>query len=122
MLKDSWIFPIVESVHLAGIALMVGTIVLTDLRTLGYPGKRVSGSWTAAGCAIMVVTGPILFISDIPRYLSNPAFLTKMAILLLAVACHFTLHRRKTRTAAILSMILWACVVFGGRAIADFDV
>ena len=85
MLKDSWIFPIVESVHLAGIALMVGTIVLTDLRTLGYPGKRVSGSWTAAGCAIMVFTGPILFISDIPRYLSNPAFLTKMAVLLLAV-------------------------------------
>jgi hypothetical protein len=45
-----------------------------------------------------------------------------MAILFIAVVCHFTLYRKQTRTTALLSVILWTCVVLGGRAIADFDV
>jgi hypothetical protein len=57
----------------------------------------------------------------VSRYVSNPAFLVKMAILLLALLFHFTL-RRETKPASIVSMILWSCVVLGGRAIADFDV
>ena len=126
MLKESLIFPVVQSVHLAGIALMVGTIVLSDLCTLGNRGRpfsrAFSRSWTILGGVIMAVTGPLLFVADIPRYVSNPAFLVKMAILSIAVVCHFTLHRKQTRTTALLSVILWTCVVLGGRAIADFDV
>jgi hypothetical protein len=122
MLKESLIFPIVQSVHLAGIALMVGTIVLADLSALGNRGREPSRSWTILGAVVMAVTGPILFVADIPRYVSNPAFLVKMVILSIAVLCHFTLHRKQTRTTALLSLILWTCVVLGGRAIADFDV
>ena len=122
MLKNSLIFPIVQSVHLAGIALMVGSIFLADLRTLGDTGRQPSRWWTSLGLATMAVTGPILFVADIPRYVSNPAFLVKMAILSIAIVCHFTLHQKQTRTTALLSMVLWTCVVLGGRAIADFDV
>ena len=122
VLKNSWVIPIAESIHLAGIALMVGTIVLADLRTMGSRQKNVSGAWTLVGLAMIAVTGPLLFVSDVPRYTSNPAFLIKMMILVLAVAFHFTLHRRQSRWSAALSVILWTCVVLGGRAIADFDV
>jgi len=122
MLKDTWLIPIAESIHLTGIALTVGTIVLADLRTLGYPGRAVPAFWTTLGVTLVAVTGPFLFISDIPRYLSNPAFLAKMALLLMALASHWTLHRKQTRATALLSLILWTCVVLGGRAIADFDV
>jgi hypothetical protein len=122
MLKDSWLFPVAESVHLTGIALMVGAIILADLRTLGYSGRGVSAFWTALGFALIVITGPLLFLSDVPRYLNNPAFLVKLVFLLLAAGSHFTLHRKQTRTTALLSVILWSCVVLSGRAIADFDV
>ena len=122
MLKDSWLFPIAESFHLTGIALMVGAIVLQDLKTLGSPHRNVSSSWIAVGLVLVAATSPVLFFANVPRYLSNPAFLLKMLMLGLAVAAHFTIHRRPTRTTAIISMILWACVVLGGRAIADFDV
>jgi hypothetical protein len=122
MLKNSWLFPVIQSVHLAGIALLVGTITLADLRTLGFKTQTAARAWTHAGLVVIAVTGPVLFIADVPRYVSNPAFLFKMTALVLAVLFHFTIHRRPTRIHAIVSLILWTSVVLGGRAIADFDV
>ncbi len=55
------------------------------------------------------------------RYVHNPAFLIKIALLVLALGLHFTIHRSGTRLSAILSLIVWSCVILGGRAIADFD-
>ena len=133
LLKNSWLFPAIQSIHLAGIALLVGTIVIADLRLLGYvlPRHSVSGvtrqfaPWTRAGLAIMLTTGPILFASDVPRYIHNPAFMLKMAVLMLALVFHFTVHAKSEKNGkwiAVLSIALWTCVVLGGRAIADFDI
>jgi uncharacterized membrane protein len=132
-LKDSWIFPFVQSIHLIGIALLVGSIVMVDLRLLGYTLRSRSVSniaqrfhpWTRTGLAIMLATGPILFFSDITRYAHNPAFVLKMAALALALLFQFTVHahaERHTKIIAIISIALWTCVVLGGRAIADFDI
>ena|SRR5947207_2435095 len=119
-------FPAIQSVHLVGIALLVGTIVIIDLHRLGYGLRHYSGEfahWTRIGAAIMFVTGPILFASDVTRYTSNPAFRLKMVFLLLAVVFHFGGRNRVSpRLAALISMALWTCVVLGGRAIADFDI
>ena len=127
-LKDSWLFPALQSVHVAGLALLVGAIVLLDLRLLGYVLRQqtvpeVSAQlrpWIHRGLATMLVTGLILFSADTARYLRNPAFLFKMAILLLALVCQFGL--RRARLAAIISLVLWTSVVLVGRAIADFDI
>jgi hypothetical protein len=65
--------------------------------------------------------------------LNNPAFVTKMGLLAVALAAHFTLHRSAVRDvawlnatrqklAAAVSVILWSGVVLAGRAIADFDI
>ena len=132
-LKNSWLFPAIQSVHLAGIGLLVGTIVIVDLRLLGYALRRYTVSeitrqfapWTRAGLAIMLTTGPILFASDVTRYSQNPAFLFKMAALLLALTFQLTTHARqgkRDKLLAAISIALWTCVVLGGRAIADFDI
>jgi hypothetical protein len=133
VLKNSWLFPVIQSVHLTGIALLVGTIVLVDFRLLGYALTRYSVSeisrrlarWTRAGLAIMLTTGPVLFASDVTRYSRNPAFLFKMAVLVGALAFHFTTHQQiecRGKLVALVSIALWTCVVLGGRAIADFDI
>jgi hypothetical protein len=70
----------------------------------------------------MLLTGAAMFFTDTARYLHNPAFHVKITLLILALAAHFTLHRRETRFAAVLSLTLWTCVVLAARAIADFDV
>jgi uncharacterized protein DUF6644 len=132
-LKNSWLFPAIQSVHLAGIALLVGTIVLVDLRLLGYALRRYNvqeiishlAPWTRRGLWIMLTTGPVLFASDVTRYAHNPAFVLKMIVLAVAIAFHFMVHQRAERwgkLGAFVSIVLWSCVVAGGRAIADFDI
>ena len=121
--ENSWLFPVIESIHVTGLAALVGTIVLGDLHTLGaIPKVGPLTRWTHAGLAVMLATGAAMFFSDTSRYLHNPAFHVKFAILLVALAAHFTLRRRGTRFTAILSLILWSSVVVAARAIADFGV
>ena len=122
-LENSWLFPIIESIHVMGLAAFVGTIVLADLHTLGaIPDVGTLKRWTHAGLAVMLVTGIAMFFSDTARYLHNPAFHVKVAILAVALVAHFTLRHSGTRFTAILSLVLWSSVVLAARAIADFDV
>jgi len=121
--ENSWVFPVIESIHVMGLAAFVGTIVLADLHTLGFiPDAGALTRWTHTGLAVMLVTGTAMFSSDTARYLHNPAFHVKIAILAVALVAHFTLRRSGTRFAAILSLALWTSVVLAARAIADFDV
>ena len=123
-IENSWIFPVVESIHVVGLAALVGTIVLQDLRVLSprFPDTGNLKIWTHSGLAAMLLTGTVMFLSDTSRYLHNPAFQVKIALLVVALAAHFTLHRRGTRFAAVLSLALWTFVVLAARAIIDFDV
>lgn len=135
-IKQSWLFPVIQSIHLIGLVMMVGTISLVDLCALGI-GVRTRNPanvaallapWTSGGLLTVLITGPLMFGSDLTRYLHNPAFIVKMGLLALALAGHFTLHRtaisqsRNQKLAAVVSLILWSSVVLAGRAIADFDI
>jgi hypothetical protein len=121
--ENSWLFPVIESIHVMGLAAFVGTVVLADLRTLrAIPDTGQLTRWTHAGLAAMLATGAAMFFSDTARYLHNPAFQVKVAILVVALAAHFTLRRSGTRVTAVVSLGLWTCVVLAARAIADFDV
>ncbi len=141
LIKQSWVFPVIQSIHIIGLTMLVGTICLVDLRLLGVGlrGEAVGSlasslaPWTSGGLLTVFVTGPLLFGADLTRYLNNPAFVVKMGLLGAALAAHFTLHRSAVRQevpprsarqklVAILSLILWSSVVLAGRAIADFDV
>lgn len=130
-----WAFPAVESVHIMGFALSIGTIAVVDLRLLGLALQRLPADALAAdlrhlthlGLAVMLITGPLMFSADAVSWHANPAFEFKMACLALALAFHFTLHRRATRagTPALLARVagatslgLWCAVVGGGRMIA----
>jgi len=121
---NSWLFPVIESIHVIGLAAFAGTVVLDDLRTLGFvrAETRSLTRWTHGGLAVMLLTGAAMFFSDTTRYLHNPAFRVKVALLILAFVAHFTLRRPERRWAAVLSLILWTSVVLAARAIADFDV
>jgi hypothetical protein len=120
-LKQSLWFPVIQSIHLIGLTMLVGTIAIRDLQLLGFGLRRrvEMAPWIWAGLIVVVITGPVMFWSDMPRYLANPAFLVKMPLLLLAL---LTQLAPQGRISAVLSLALWSSVILAGRAIADFDV
>jgi hypothetical protein len=122
LIENTWIFPALEALHVVGLALLVGTIVLDDLRTLGVTKAFARPQLMRIGLWIMVLTGIPMFFSGYDRYRENPAFIVKMIALVVALGVHQTWHRRATRASAIASLALWTFVVFAARAVIDFDV
>lgn len=118
MIENTWVFPAVEALHLIGLALLVGTITLDNLRTLGVQTSAAPRWALWMGVAVMAATGLAMFLSNAQRYRENPAFLVKMGVL----AALLMLHRiHRTRATAILSLVLWTFAVLAARAVIDFD-
>src|SRR5882724_10985183 len=91
-------FPILECVHILGIACGVGTAALVDFRLLGVGLTQNSAArlwsdatpWTLGGLTLAIFSGLMLFSIDPEMYYVNEAFRLKMVILLLAILFYFT--------------------------------
>lgn len=139
--QSLWLFPLIETVHLLGMAALVGTISAFDFRLLGWMlrGQRVSQlvrrllPWAWAGFAIQLITGTLLFSSEAVKVYTNPAFHLKMFLLFLAgvhaLVFHLTVYRNvaawddsaappaSAKVAGIISLLLWTGIVAAGRFI-----
>jgi hypothetical protein len=139
--QSLWLFPAIETVHLLGMAALVGTITVLDLRLLGWamPQRRVSEvtarllPWAWLGFGVQVVTGVLLFSSEAVKIYGNPAFRLKMLLLLLAgiqALLFQTVVSRKLPTwddrpalpvmakvMGMISILLWLAIVTAGRFI-----
>ena len=127
-----WAFPLAECIHIGGFAVGVGSIALVDFRLLNLvlrkePTARIlryTELWTLVGLVFVLFSGLMLFISQAHIYLINQIFPLKMYILAVALVYNFTIHRKVaamdhpspalSRTVAIVSLVLWVAVVFGG--------
>jgi Zn-dependent protease with chaperone function len=142
--------PIIEATHVLAVALVFGTILIVDLRLLGYPNARRPYTvvareliWlTWSGFALAVITGAFMFAPNAVTYFSNTAFRLKMLALLAAginmLIFQFLTSRSisqwdtsrsptSARLAAVLSLTLWLTVIGLGRWIGfskgyDFSV
>ena len=122
-----WVYPLVNALHILGIALLVGAVVPMDVAVLR--GRAVAAvsllrPWSVAGFVLAVLCGALLFVTQATEYARSPWFLGKMGLLALAMlnaAVHFRLDRfppRQRRQAAIASLVLWPAVLILGRMIA----
>jgi len=135
------LFPLIESIHVFGLALIFGTITIVDLRLLGVasahrPFSRIASDilkWTWTAFAITVLTGALMFITNAPVYYHNSYFRAKMLLLALSginmLAFELTtgrrVHRwdtasptpRSARLAAALSLTMWIAIIFLGRLV-----
>ena len=90
--QSLWLFPAIETVHLLGMAALVGTISVLDLRLLGWAVRQRPVSQLASrliplawvGFGVQVITGALLFSSEAVKIYGNPAFRLKMLLLLIA--------------------------------------
>src|SRR5690349_20055109 len=84
-----YLFPLIESFHVIGLALVFGTIAIIDLRLLGLasarrPFTRLASDtlrWTWWAFGLTVVTGSLMFITNATVYYQNFFFRTKMLLI-----------------------------------------
>lgn len=134
-----WAYPIVEILHMCAIVVVVGSAALVDFRLIGWrlrsmPVAELASElapWTKAGILGILLTGPLLFVTDPDRYVGNYYFRLKMTCLLLTILFDAFVVRRmrsprsaaglwEQRFAGGISLLLWVGVVTGGRGIGIF--
>jgi len=130
-----WAFAVIESVHLLGLAVIGGAVLLVDLRMLGFGLRdqriaeiaRAAFPWLVGSLIVMLLTGIGLFLSEPMKLYYSWPFWVKMISLSLAMLFTFTIRRKvtmadETRTrpiwfklVALVSLTLWFGVGGGGR-------
>src|SRR6266513_1132405 len=76
---SSYIFPLLESTHVLGLALVFGTIAIIDLRLLGIASthrsfKQMASDilkWTWLAFAVTAATGALMFTTNAGVYCHN---------------------------------------------------
>lgn len=141
MREGAWLYPIVEIVHIAGFSVLVGSVVLFDLRVLGFARALPVAAlgdhllrWALASLLLVVPAGLLLFCAHPVELAQNPAFLLKLGLIglagLNALAFHWLPYRSVAgwdrerrapplaRAGAALSILLWLGVIACGRMLA----
>ena len=137
-MRDSPIFfPIVATIHLMGLAIIGGAVLVVDLRLLGFglrhqPAAVIAQDaerWLLRGLAVMIATGILLFMCFATKYYYLTFFWVKMAALFVVIVFTWSVHRRvamgqdvdtrplRSRLVAMTSLLLWTIVAIGGRYI-----
>ena len=135
MRSSLWLFPVIESLHLMGLALIGGALLVVDLRLLGLGLRRQpvaalardAERWMVGSLCVMLPTGLLLFMSSAVKCYYLPVFWLKMAALFLALVFTFSIRRRVVmavetgvnpawpKVVGGASISLWSTVAIAGR-------
>jgi hypothetical protein len=129
-----WVWPAAESLHFIGLSLLMGVVLLIDLRMLGVM-KQVSVHaldrlipWGVLGFGLNLLTGMIFFVAAPEQYIDNVAFFWKIGLMILAVfnGLYFTVYDRAwalapgddatplSKVMAASALLLWVGVMYYG--------
>ncbi len=128
-----WLYPLLESLHVVGIALLFGGLVVLELRVWGLgsalpvaPLARLALPVSLAGFCLAAATGLTMFISQPGELLANRMFVIKISLVMLAGLNAAAFHARGSlatldgvaRVQTLVSLCLWVAVIICGRWIA----
>jgi putative copper export protein len=139
---NSWVIPTIQSIHIVGIGVVVGSVFMIDLRVLGWAWMdqtlrqttRRFGPWLTAALGVLLTTGVLMVIGEPVRELVTFSFWLKMFLVavgtLIAATFQITLRkheqqweetlvrRRFIKCLAVLTFLIWLCIIILGRLIA----
>ncbi|MDH6594508.1 hypothetical protein M2165_004397 [Variovorax sp. TBS-050B] len=128
-----WAYPALEAVHIVGIALLFGGLLVFELRVLGLARAlpapqlaRITLVPALAGFGLCAATGLVMFSTQPGELLANTAFRAKLVLIALAGANALWFHLRGgpaangalPRAQCLLSLGFWLAVIICGRWIA----
>ena len=130
MKYSTWLYPTVETMHIWGIGMLFGSVVIMDLRVLGFGTKlnmsdlsRLGILVAFVGLGLAVLSGSLLFITQASELIGSRLFILKMCLIFLLVANAMILRMRTvtngiSKLQALLSLAGWASVIGMGRWLA----
>lgn len=136
--ESRYMFPLVETIHVLGLAASVGLILITDLRLIGLFFRNESIAdvmaqhkrWMWIGFISMFLTGALLFCSEAAKCYMSSTFRAKIVFLFFAgvnaLVFEAALGRRLSlwgetetppgaRLAGWISLVCWTAVILFGR-------
>lgn len=137
--ESEWGYPIVLTSHAIGMAVIVGSVLMFDLRVLGY-ARQMTLKWfeqiyTLAwiGFGVNAISGFCLFAGDPEKFIFSRAFQIKIALIAAGGISVWVLSRQledpqnvspdgatagAARITALLSLLFWLGAIVAGRLIA----
>lgn len=128
-----WAYPLLEIVHLLGVSLLLGNLVLFELRLLGLGRDlpipalaRLGLPLAVGGFALAALSGLLMFATQAQELLANRLFVAKMGLVMAAGLNAAAFHARGSvqradraaKAHSLLSLALWLAVLACGRGIA----
>jgi hypothetical protein len=140
---STWAVAILEVLHLFGLILLLGSVLMVGLRCFGIALHRdgvgqVVRTWAPTllgGLILMTMTGALIFSSGVTRYVDSRSFQVKMSLYVMAIIVQAAIYaiallkkdedRPLGQTWTVIWMVmgglatlLWFGVGIAGRAIA----
>ncbi len=90
ILSSAWLWPSLEIMHFVGLSLLLGSLLVIDLRLAGFFRRVHLGAthallpWTFVGFGLNLISGTLFVLGDPARYTANIGFLWKMVLVLIA--------------------------------------
>src|ERR1700733_15056384 len=130
-----WAFPLIETFHLLALAVLLGSVLIVNLRVFGVGKKYVPAAqmarllepWMLVSIGVLIASGIPMAFSEPMKCFESIWFPIKMGLILLGIASQLTIQRkwviagdtttRKAKFAAILSIAIWTLVGAAGRGI-----
>jgi hypothetical protein len=140
--QEAWMIPTIQSLHILGIAMALGSAFMIAMRVTGWLGadqtllqtQQRYGPWLSGALWLLLLTGALLVLAEPPRELDAVSFWLKMALVALVAVFAWTFSRsirrdeqrwettilRQTgvKGAALLTFLVWAAIIVLGRFIA----
>jgi hypothetical protein len=138
-------YPFVLTLHAIGMALVVGIVLVFDLRVLGFAQgismtalrKFFRVAWF--GFAVNLTSGSLLFLANYTAFLRNVAFLTKISLLIIGAIGTVMLAKelkpntnspdadvavasQKARVIAVVCVLVWLSAITAGRIVGYTSV
>jgi len=137
VVNGQWVWPIAETLHFTGLALLIGVIAPLDARLMGFmPRVPIAAlhrlvPWAVAGFVLCLATGVIFFVGTPEQYIPNESWWMKVLFLAIAGAnmlAFETTQRARAEALApgaatppafkvigALSLVSWFMVLYWGR-------
>jgi hypothetical protein len=132
--QSLWLFPVIQSLHLLGLAVLGGAALLVDLRMMGLGLRghpiaviaRDARPWFLLALLVTLLTGVALFASEAVKCYYNTSFWVKITTLPAAIVVTLLIRDRlafgaihqvttATKIAGFTSIALWVVVAAAGR-------